>query len=196
MVGLVGYYMWKRGDLYTFDDLTIEGNANVSETYLSSYLGLKPGTPYDQRKILRVRDRIRELPFLQSRRDLSVTFEGEKAKLNLFVDKKQASRFDFLIGVLPSSAQTGRVLITGTFNAELQNQFGLGERIYAAFEQLRPQTQELELEFNYPYVLGTPFGADMHFELYRRRYELPRSAVQYRCTIPVGRRKLPKGFLE
>ena len=158
----------ERGDLYTFDDLTIEGNANVSETYLSSYLGLKPGTPYDQRKILRVRDRIRELPFLQSRRDLSVTFEGEKAKVNLFVDKKQASRFDFLIGVLPSSAQTGRVLITGTFNAELQNQFGLGERIYAAFEQLRPQTQELELEFNYPYVLGTPFGADMHFELYRR----------------------------
>ncbi|NET33943.1 MAG: BamA/TamA family outer membrane protein [Cyanothece sp. SIO1E1] len=158
----------EKGDLYTFDDLTIEGNANVSETYLSSYLGLKPGTPYDQRKILRVRDRIRELPFLQSRRDLSVTFEGEQAKVNLFVDKKQASRFDFLIGVLPSSAQTGRVLITGTFNAELQNQFGLGERIYAAFEQLRPQTQELELEFNYPYVLGTPFGADMHFELYRR----------------------------
>lgn len=166
--GIRGVLHVEKGDLYTFDQLRIEGNVNVSETYLSSYLGLKPGTPYDQRKILRVRDRIRELPFLQSRRDLKVTFEGEQAKVDLFVDKRRASRFDFLIGVLPSSAQTGRFLVTGTFNAELQNQFGLGERIYAAFEQLRPQTQELELEFNYPYVLGTPFGADMHFELYRR----------------------------
>lgn len=166
--GIRGVLQVEKGDLYTFDQLSIDGNANVSPTYLSSYLGLKPGTPYDQRKILRVRDRIRELPFLQSRRDLSVAFEGDQAKVNLFVDKKRASRFDFLIGVLPSNAQTGKFLITGTFNAELQNQFGLGERIYAAFEQLRPQTQELELEFNYPYVLGTPFGADMHFELYRR----------------------------
>lgn len=166
--GIRGVLQVEKGDLYTFDQLSIDGNANVSPTYLSSFLGLKPGTPYDQRKILRVRDRIRELPFLQSRRDLSVAFEGDQAKVNLFVDKKRASRFDFLIGVLPSSAQTGKFLITGTFNAELQNQFGLGERIYAAFEQLRPQTQELELEFNYPYVLGTPFGADMHFELYRR----------------------------
>lgn len=166
--GISGVLHLEKGDLYTFAELNIDGNANVSETYLSSYLGLKPGTPYDQRKILRVRDRIRELPFLQSRRDLKVTFEGEQAKVDLFVDKRRASRFDFLIGVLPSSAQTGKFLVTGTFNAELQNQFGLGERIYAAFEQLRPQTQELELEFNYPYVLGTPFGADMHFELYRR----------------------------
>jgi len=166
--GIRGVLQVEKGDLYTFDQLHIDGNANVSPTYLSSYLGIKPGTPYDQRKILRVRDRIRELPFLQSRRDLSVAFEGDQAKVNLFVDKKRASRFDFLIGVLPSSAQTGKFLITGTFNAELQNQFGLGERIYAAFEQLRPQTQELELDFNYPYVLGTPFGADMHFELYRR----------------------------
>ncbi len=166
--GISGVLDLDKGTFFTFDKLVIDGNANVSDTYLSSYLGLRPGTPYDQRKILQVRDRLRELPFLQSRKDLSINFEGEQAQVNLFVDKRRASRFDFLIGVLPSSARTGRFLITGTFNAELQNQFGLGERIYAAFEQLRPLTQELELAFNYPYVLGTNFGADMSFELYKR----------------------------
>jgi hemolysin activation/secretion protein len=58
--------------------------------------------------------------------------------------------------------------VTGTFKGELQNQLGRGERIYASFEQLRPETQELELEFNYPFVLGLPFGVDFSFDLYKR----------------------------
>ncbi|MEZ5041800.1 MAG: BamA/TamA family outer membrane protein [Saprospiraceae bacterium] len=163
-----GVLALEKGTFFTFDQLTIEGDATVSAVYLSSYLGLKPGTPYDQRKVLKVRDRIRELPFLETKKDLTIQFEGDQAKITLFVNKRRASRFDFLIGVLPSSAQTGKFLVTGTFNTELQNQFGLGEHIYAAFEQLRPLTQELELRFNYPYALGTSFGADMSFELYKR----------------------------
>jgi outer membrane protein assembly factor BamA len=60
------------------------------------------------------------------------------------------------------------VLLTGTFDAELQNQFGLGERIYAAFERLRPETQRLELAFAYPYLLDLPFGLDLRFNQYKR----------------------------
>ena len=51
---------------------------------------------------------------------------------------------------------------------EFQNQFGLGERIYASFERLRPQTQRLELAFTYPYILQLPFGVDLKFNQYRR----------------------------
>ena len=157
-----------KGPLTLLDTLHIEGNATISKTYLSNYLGLKEDNLYDKENILRIRDRLRELPFIQSKRDPSVQFVEQKAKVNLYLDKKKASRFDFLIGVLPNSSQTGRLLITGTFNGELQNQFGAGERIYAKFEQLRPETQELNLQFNYPYILNTSFGADINFELYKR----------------------------
>ncbi len=154
--------------LVLLEELAVSGDVKISQAYLSNYLGLRPGSPYDQSRILRVRDRLRELPFLKARQDPTVTFEGDRATVNLNLERKRASRFDFLIGVLPNSNQLGRMLITGTFNGEFQNQFGLGERIFAEFERLRPETQELNLAFNYPYVLDLPFGADLKFNLYKR----------------------------
>jgi outer membrane protein assembly factor BamA len=163
----------ERGPLILIRELKTAGDAQISPAFLSSYLGLKPGAAYDNAKVLRIRNRLRELPFLNLAQDPTVNFLDGQATINLKLDKRQASRFDFVIGVLPQNA-AGRqennrnLLITGNFNGELQNQFGLGERILAEFEQLRPETQQLRLEFNYPYVLGLPFGSDLSFRLYKR----------------------------
>ena len=157
-----------KGPLTLLDSLNIKGDASISKNYLSHYLGLKTGEVYNKDRIIRSRERLKELAFIQPIRDPNIQFREDKAMVNLYINKKRASRFDFLIGVLPNSAQTGKLLITGTFNGELQNQFGGGERIYARFEQLRPLTQELNIQFNYPYIFNTPFGTDLNFELYRR----------------------------
>jgi len=157
-----------KSQLVLIDKITVEGDLKLSETYLSNYLGLKTGTPYDRSRVLRVRDRLRELTFVNIAKDPIVSFAGDRATIRLFLEKRRASRFDFLIGVLPNSAQTKKLLVTGSFNGELYNQFGRGERIYAEFEALRPQTQELNLAFNYPYVLNLPFGVDAKFNLYKR----------------------------
>ncbi len=162
-----------RGPLILVKAVEVVGDANINQAYLENYLGIAEGQPFNNQKLLRVRNRIRELPFLELGSDPIVNFVGEKATIKLPLSKKRASRFDFVLGVLPQNAagrQTNNrsVLITGSFKGELQNQFGRGERIYASFEQLRPETQELELEFNYPYPLGLPFGIDFSFDLYKR----------------------------
>jgi len=162
-----------KGPLILIKELKIEGDAKISDNYVSQYLGIEEGAPYDNGKVLRIRNRIRELPFLTLDKDPIVTFVNDRASILLLLSKKKASRFDFIVGVLPQNAAgqqaNGRsFLITGTFNGELQNQFGLGERIYASFEQLRPETQELELAFDYPYTLGLPIGAGFDFQLYKR----------------------------
>ncbi len=156
------------GARITMDTITLEGDARISRRYLESYLGLRPGTLYNQNRILRSRERLRELPFLSTSSDPTVAFSDDRASLRVDLRKRNASRFDFLIGILPNSNQTGRMLITGSFEGELINQFGRGERIYAKFEQLRPQTQLLDLQFNYPYFLNTPIGIDTRFNLYKR----------------------------
>lgn len=160
--------MLDTGPLFTIDDLEIAGDLRLTPTYLRRYLGLQAGDLYSRERVLRIRDRLRELPFLTLRSDPVVGFRGERAVIRLDLANRPASRFDFIIGVLPNSDQSGRLLITGDFTAEMQNQFGLGERIYAAFEQLRPQTQQLDLRFNYPYVFDLPFGLDLNFDLYKR----------------------------
>ncbi len=158
----------EKNQLVLLDSILVEGNLKLSDLFLSNYLGIKLGALYDRSRILRIRQRLRELTFLNITKDPVVSFAGDRAALKLFLDKKRASRFDFLIGVLPNSQQTGRILITGSFTGELYNQFGRGERIYAAFEALRPQTQELNLQLNYPYLLNLPFGIDATFNLYKR----------------------------
>ncbi len=164
---------YQKNQLILLDEINIEGNAKISNNYMEQYLGLRPGIPYQERKVRNIRNRIRELPFLQEKRDVVVTFKGDEATVNLFLEKKNASRFDFLIGLLPQGQndpleQRQSLIFTGNLQADLFNQFGLGERIVAGFQQLRPGTQELQLRFNYPYVLNLPFGTDLRFELYKR----------------------------
>ncbi len=166
--GAGGRLFANRGPLIVFDTLAVTGNGRLHKAYLEQYLGIQPGTPYDQKKVLNIRPRLRELTFLTVPQDPGVQFYDQKALVNIPLQKKRASQFDFIIGVLPASPQVDRLLITGTFNAELLNAFGLGERIFAKFEQLRPETQRLDLEFSYPYVLGLPFGTDLAFDLYKR----------------------------
>ncbi|MEK7257154.1 MAG: BamA/TamA family outer membrane protein, partial [Bacteroidota bacterium] len=159
----------EKGKLFFFDTLALTGDVKISKAYLRNYLGIKPGEPYSRRKVLKIRDRLRELPFLQEKSNATITFQNDRATVGLNLAKKKASRFDFLLGVLPDNRRTGnKVLLTGTFNAEMQNQFGLGERIFAAFERLRPQTQKLELAFAYPYLLDLPFGVEAKFNQFKR----------------------------
>jgi outer membrane protein assembly factor BamA len=162
-----------EGPLILMKPLKIEGDASISDAYISQYLGIQAGMPYDNSKILRVRNRIRELPFLKLAKDPTVQFVGNEAETLLILNKKQASRFDFVIGVLPQNAagqqaNDRNLLVTGTFTGELQNQFGLGERLFLSFEQLRPETQELELAFDYPYAIGLPIGTSFNLQLYKR----------------------------
>jgi len=159
---------WDKGPLILWKDLVVTGPARLSRSFLRPYLGIKPGNPYSRERLLKASSRLRELSFLQIEEQPSVTFTEESATLNLYLKSRRASRFDFLIGVLPNSTQKGRLLITGQFEGEFQNPFGLGERLYARFEQLRPQTQELQLAFNLPYILELPFGLDFSFDLYKR----------------------------
>lgn len=171
--GVSAQLFMERGPLILVEALEIKGAATINTAYLENYLGIAKGQPYNNQKVLRIRNRVRELPFLALKEDPSVTFVRDKATVAVTLVKKPASRFDFVLGILPQNAagqqlNNRSVLITGTFNGELQNQFGRGERIYAAFEQLRPETQEMELEFNYPYVLSLPFGVDFSFNLYKR----------------------------
>jgi len=163
----------QKNRLITIAGIKIKGEVKISNRYLENYLGFKKGDLYDKSKIQKIRQRIRELPFVQEAKDLTITFKGDKATINLFLKKKKASRFDFLVGVLPrtntsSNTSQRNFLITGTFNADMHNQFGLGERIFAEFQQLSPGTQELELQFAYPYILSFPFGIDFKFDLYKK----------------------------
>jgi outer membrane translocation and assembly module TamA len=160
-------YLDKK-QLMTFDELAIEGEAPISRTYLVNYLGIKKGELYSESLLKQVRSRISALPFVKEKRSLAVIFSGDKAKVTLFLEKRNASRFDFIVGVLPRNDITGRPIITGSLQADLQNPFGKGEAIGIDWQRLKAETSRLKVAASYPYVLNLPFGLEGNLDIYRR----------------------------
>ena len=155
-----------RNQFITYKDLNIVGDLKLPGPYLRNFLGIQKGSPYNRAQILRLRDQLRTLSFVEQTGNPSINFTGKEATINLFLNKKRASRFDFIIGILPQS--DGRPLLTGTLSAAFQNALNLGERMSVEFERLRPETQRLEVSAGLPYLFGTAFGVDGQLRIYRR----------------------------
>ena len=157
-----------KNKLFVYDEINKVGTAKVSSTFLQNYLDIKINEPYSNSKVLKIPDLINSSPFLEMRNRPTITFKADKAIVNLDLVDRKSSRFDFLIGILPQTegGETS-ILITGELTADLYNKLERGEHFYLQFKRLRPETQELELAFNYPYILDSPFGFDTRFDLFR-----------------------------
>lgn len=160
-----------KGRYITYDTLEITGNLRLSKNYLQRYLRIIPGNSYRHADIQNSTKLLRNLPFAQSKSEPTVSFVNDVAIVNLKLDANNASRFDFIIGILPSTSSIGGsgFLLTGELLADLQNKFGVGERINVFFRRLEVEDQEVKLGFSYPYLFNTAFGADFSFELRRNR---------------------------
>ncbi|MDO8368059.1 MAG: hypothetical protein Q7T20_14755, partial [Saprospiraceae bacterium] len=102
-----------RKRFFAFKPLRINGDVKLPKAFLPNYLGIKSGTPYSRARVLRLREQLRSLIFLETTANPTITFAGGpnpaqgfynstgtepgEATINLFLKKKRASRFDFII---------------------------------------------------------------------------------------------------
>ena len=149
------------------DSVIIKGNAKITPVYMYNYLGIKPGSRYNEAQLKKVNTRIAELSFVRATKPASVTFTDKFNKLVLYLDKKRSSQFDGILGILPDE-KTGKILFTGDVNLKLQNGLGRGELIDLTWRRLQTQTQDLKFHLVYPFVLRSPFGIDYTFKLYKK----------------------------
>jgi outer membrane protein assembly factor BamA len=149
------------------DSVIVKGNAKIASVYIYNYLGVKPGNLYDESQLQKVNTRLRELPFLTMTKPSTVVFTERSNKLILNLDKKRASQFDGILGVLPDN-KTGKILFTGDVRLKLQNGLSRGELIELNWRRLQTQTQDLRVHVVYPFLFKTPFGIDYNFKLYKK----------------------------
>jgi outer membrane protein assembly factor BamA len=149
------------------DSIIIKGSAKIVPVYLYNYLGVKPGNLYNESQLQKVNTRLRELPFITLKSPSTFSFTNKFNKLVLYLDKKRASQFDGVLGVLPDN-KTGKILFTGDVRLKLQNGLGRGELIDLNWRRLQSQTQDLKVRLVYPFILRTPFGIDYNFKLYKK----------------------------
>ncbi len=157
----------EKNSFTTIDSLIIKGEFVTERNFLQSYLGIKKGMPYDDRLLQKIPSRIRELPFVEAIKPYEIGMREGKADVYLYLRQKKASHFDGILGVLPDE-KTDKILFTGELTLNLMNALHRGETIGLQWQRLQTQTQELDIGFVYPFLFGTPLGADLSFNLYRR----------------------------
>lgn len=158
-----------KGPAVTMDSIVLRGTANVKRAFLQGYLGIKPGSAYNEKLIRAVGNRLRELPFLSVDRPHRVEFSTpEKAKLVIYAKKVNASRFNGLIGFMPGSSNSGKLLVTGEADLGLWNALGYGEQLTLKWRRIQAGTQSLNAYLKYPYLFGTPLAVNGAFDFFRR----------------------------
>lgn len=156
------------GPFIVIDSLARKGNIKISRNYIYRYTGIRPGQAYNESDIRKIHKRLKELPFATVGKPPEIAFWKDKAKVYLYLNKKKASSFSGILGVLPNSRVPGKVMINGDLKLKLLNAFAQGELISLNWRSLEKGTQDLAMKLNYPYLLSTPLGLDYEFSLYKK----------------------------
>jgi hypothetical protein len=149
------------------DSFIVEGNATIKKNFLYHYLHIKQGDAYDEHYIKQIPQRLKQLPFLKETKPQLVKITETYNKLFLFLDKKNASQFDGILGLQPQS--NGKTVLTGDMRIRLYNNiFRAGELFDLNWRRLQFQTQDFKTAMSYPYLFKSPVGTDYTLSIYKR----------------------------
>lgn len=149
-----------------FDTLELQG-VKVKPSFLATWLGLKPGSPFQESALRRVENRLRRLPFLQLEEPPVLRFRGDKAYPSLLLQERKVNEADGVLGLLPNELEPGKVLLTGRLALDIHNLFASGKRFRFAWQQMRPETQSLDMAYEHPVFLGTPLDVQASLSMLR-----------------------------
>lgn len=156
-----------RNALVKIDSVVIRGETKTSPVLIHEQIGIRPGDIYREDRIKAIPRRIKELPFISSTQEPYVLFTESETKLYLFLKDRNASSVTGILGVLPDDV-TGKITFTGDLDLHLKSALKRGETIRLEWRRLQDQTQDLKVQFAYPYLFNSPFGVDASLAIYRR----------------------------
>lgn len=159
-----------NGPLYKIDSIRVYGNAKISNGYLQRYLDIPNGSIYSKKKLSTVNKKLNELSYLEQEQPFNITMLGTGSVLNLYLRQKKSSQVNALIGFLPNNDQLSskKILITGEANILLKNALNAGETIGLNWQQVQVKSPRLNILYQHPYLLNSPFGLDFSFDMFRK----------------------------
>ena len=163
---LSGLVHIEKNNLYKIDSVIIKGTATVSDQYIKNYIRIKENDLYNESAVRKMSTRIKELPFVAEVQPPKIYFNEKNTKIVMLLKKKNASRFNGILGIVPD--ENGKVRLNGDVKLNLMNSFRKGEEIGFNWRAIQNNAQDLKLNLVYPFLLNSPFGLDYSFNLYKK----------------------------
>ena len=171
VVGEVGYKALIQLDTQSYiqwDSIIVKGNAKLSRRFLSGFLQIKNGKPYQEQIVRQLPALLQELPYIEETQPASISFGPDKAALYLYLKKRNVNQFDGVLGLIPATDKSGKSLLSGNIKLLLHNALTLGENISLQWNNPDYLSQNLVVAFRFPYLFGSRFGLSMDFQLEKK----------------------------
>lgn len=156
---------YQSGPFITFDTVELEGNSKTKALFLSNYLRIKPGFPYEEKKVGQATARLKRLPYIKISEAPYVSFQLKQGTPHIHLTDVKANQVDGIIGLLPNEGNGGKPLITGQFDLLLQNMFGSGKAVSLNWQRTQINSQNLDVRYSHPNLLKSPINVEAGFSL-------------------------------
>lgn len=162
-----GQLLIEKNRLYNFDSIYIYGDVSVGRNYIYRLIGIHPGDIYSEEKFKNAGQFVKETAFLTEMRTAEVEFRNEAADLYLYLNRRPASQFSGIVGIMPGGKDQ-KTRLAGELNLNLMNVFSRMEYISLLWQSPGNQIQQVDLGLGQPYFLGKAFGLDLNLNIYRQ----------------------------
>ena len=180
------------GQKVIWNKIHFKGEPKISEKYIKTYLGIKEGDDYSEKSFAQIRQKINQIQFLELEQPSQVAFTNEGADLYLYLKTEQTSSANGILGIQPGD--DGKVVFTGDIQLKLINLLKRGEQFDLIWKSLQPQTQQLDIGLNYPFLFNTNFGIESLFHLYKRDSSFLELKALAGIRYYIGRGNFIRGF--
>ena len=161
-----------NGPFIVFDTLQVTGKTKTKKKFLTNYTKIRPRDPYNQTTIENAHKLLKQLPYLRVRDEPTVSFMDGKAYVRFYLEDRKANQVDGVAGFLPNqqtnAAKGNKLLITGEFNLNLKNMGGKGKGMRIEWKRLKPESQQIDLEYYHPNLFGSAMNIIPSFELLKQ----------------------------
>lgn len=152
----------EKGSISTIDKIEITGNSTTKDDIITRELRIDSGAVYSQKLIEEFPARLNRLRFFEPVNTPQYYFNSNNEGVLLInVKEKQTNNFDGIIGYIPPAGENEKGYVTGLVNISLRNLFGTGRAAAIKWQQFDRNSQELELKYLEPWLLGYPFNINL-----------------------------------
>ena len=153
-----------EGPFIRVDGFRVEGNKVTKSYVITREFRLKPGEPFDQRRLNLGRTRLLRSGLFTGVNvpELDVNSRGDGAIIVVHVQEDRFSTFDGIMGYAPGVNGNGGFL-TGNFTLAMNNLGGAGRRVEAAWIRRDPLSSDIRLAYEEPWMFGIPLTVAMNF---------------------------------
>ena len=151
-----------KNQISSIDTVIIAGNTKTKDYVIKRSLRFQKGESYSHEKIEDIPAKLNRLHFFEPVEIPSFYFDSkDKGVLEVTVVERETNSFDGIIGYIPSSDDNESGYITGLANISLRNLFGTGRALSFKWNKVDRYSQELELKYLEPWILGLPLNVDL-----------------------------------